>query len=449
MSDFNLDSTNTPSESTDCAGYELLLTALFDGEATREQIRFARAHLEACARCADTWAAWSRTRNLLRASFAPAPPPGLLLRILLACRLSALPRKTRRCGVSPEVLPLPLKLETDFSHFSHTADELALTHPPAPAPMLQSVLAPPAPSHLHDDILRRTVGRSLSSREVVDGTQVAGSTDRSSLRQRAGTAARHASRYLPSMAVPALIAWIMFSTMQFSTVQFSTVQPSRLATTPQVRKPAPAALRQSTPPVHAHVAVALPRPAPAQPAARLAVVATAAARVSARPEVERVNVDQVNVERVNMIAEPQPARHALASPGPARVEASAAPTQPRAVYAVRRTSAAPRAVPAPASRPVRPFITRTSWSPARLAGARTEAARIIPAGFPMKVGSKAGFQPRQTSPARFASAPVALPLAHDGAPSSDAASDDDGALDAVRYVVDDFRVALADDAVDG
>jgi hypothetical protein len=70
-----------------CGEVAPFLTALFDAEATPAEAAMARAHLLACQRCALLWLDWNQARNILQTEMAPAPPPGLLWRVLMACRL--------------------------------------------------------------------------------------------------------------------------------------------------------------------------------------------------------------------------------------------------------------------------------------------------------------------------------------------------------------------------
>ena len=70
-----------------CREWTPFLTALFDGEADEEGALRARRHLLVCERCARAWLDWNQTRSLLINHSAPPPPPSLLWRIRLACRL--------------------------------------------------------------------------------------------------------------------------------------------------------------------------------------------------------------------------------------------------------------------------------------------------------------------------------------------------------------------------
>lgn len=90
---FNLHSdTGSPQPSglERCDDVAYLLTALFDNEATEDEARRARLHLLACQRCADTFRNWNQARIILREEPVPAPPPSLLWRVLMACRLASM-----------------------------------------------------------------------------------------------------------------------------------------------------------------------------------------------------------------------------------------------------------------------------------------------------------------------------------------------------------------------
>ena len=75
-----------------CREWTPFLTALFDGEADEQEALAARRHLLVCERCARAWLDWNQTRHLfLQLAEPPAPPPNLLWRVILACRLGAQP----------------------------------------------------------------------------------------------------------------------------------------------------------------------------------------------------------------------------------------------------------------------------------------------------------------------------------------------------------------------
>ena len=449
MSNSDFDSlTDAASQSSDCTPYEPLLTALFDGEATREQTRMARAHLEACARCADAWLSWTRTRYLLRADFVPLPPPSLLLRILLACRLSALPRKPRRCDDAPQSILFPIDVVPDLSI---TKDERALTNAAMPVLMLDNLHAPPPPAHLHDAILRRTVGshETMGVQEVVLGADSGNATGNGSTQeavmpietasrpQRTRAATHRASRFLPTLAVPALAAWVMFAT----------IRPDQLGGTPQAGKLAPAAPQRTS---IARMTQRAPRlvTRALHPKANAIAVAPAVARP-----------DAVVKEQV-AVAPAAPLVQASFAASTASLGTSGAAGQVKATFATLTTSAPPRVAMAAAPRPGTPSITLTSWSPTRRLGARTDASTFAPAGFSkrMRAMTASRFEPRHDLAARLRDVP-APPLAlHVAAPTRgalsertapqpiEAALDDDEALNEVRFVVSDFRGSLAAEA---
>ena len=80
----------------DCASLASCLTALFDGEADSDAAARARAHLLSCQECARLWLDWNQHRGLLQAQIVPPPPPTLVWRVLIACRLAAFARPARR-----------------------------------------------------------------------------------------------------------------------------------------------------------------------------------------------------------------------------------------------------------------------------------------------------------------------------------------------------------------
>jgi hypothetical protein len=72
-----------------CESLAPFVMALFDGEASEEQAKRARAHLLMCQTCANRWLDWNRSRDLLRSVTVPAPPTTLMWRVLMACRLAS------------------------------------------------------------------------------------------------------------------------------------------------------------------------------------------------------------------------------------------------------------------------------------------------------------------------------------------------------------------------
>lgn len=93
----------------DCAGIAPHLTALFDGEADDATARAARAHLLSCPACSRLWLDWTRHRDTLQSEPAPAVPPTLLWRVLIAYRVTAFARPARRRSRLPQVSAAPLR----------------------------------------------------------------------------------------------------------------------------------------------------------------------------------------------------------------------------------------------------------------------------------------------------------------------------------------------------
>jgi hypothetical protein len=127
-----------------CGRYSLLLTALFDGEASAAEEVAARAHLARCARCAAMWSSWSQTRGVWRATPPAQVPSGLLLRILMTCRLAALRRA--KTGVNSQA-----KVSGNAARQEQ------------PGYLVAAFETPPVPSHLREAILQRTVGTTVNS----------------------------------------------------------------------------------------------------------------------------------------------------------------------------------------------------------------------------------------------------------------------------------------------
>lgn len=92
-----------------CADVATQLTALFDGEADATQMSEARAHLLSCPSCSRQWLDWTRYRDTLQSEPAPAVPPTLLWRVLIAYRVTAFARPARRRSRLPQISAAPLR----------------------------------------------------------------------------------------------------------------------------------------------------------------------------------------------------------------------------------------------------------------------------------------------------------------------------------------------------
>ncbi len=90
-----------PENNHDCRALAPFVMALFDGEADEIEVRRARAHLLICPTCARRWLDWNRSRDLLQSAPVPAPPPQLLWRVLLACRLTLRPQRALQNRAMP------------------------------------------------------------------------------------------------------------------------------------------------------------------------------------------------------------------------------------------------------------------------------------------------------------------------------------------------------------
>jgi Putative zinc-finger len=200
-----------------CVPYEPLLTAFFDGEATAEEERAMRAHLDYCARCGAMWQQWQSTRSLLQSAPLPSIPSGLLARILMACRLSARRRKPH--GVAPrearwEAQDMHVLSSHRMAQMPHLAElsDVAPTSRPMPFPGMESQPVPPVPPHLRDQILRLTVGAAAEARTAETR---AAEARRATTRQQSSSAAtvaawgRRAMHRTAMMATPAIAIWLM------------------------------------------------------------------------------------------------------------------------------------------------------------------------------------------------------------------------------------------------
>ena len=92
-----------------CADVAPQITALFDGEANATQTNEARAHLLSCPACSRLWLDWTRYRATFQSEPAPAVPPTLLWRVLIAYRVTAFARPVRRRSKLPQVSAVPLR----------------------------------------------------------------------------------------------------------------------------------------------------------------------------------------------------------------------------------------------------------------------------------------------------------------------------------------------------
>ncbi len=145
------DAASARAELEACREWTPFLTALFDGEADENEALAARRHLLVCERCARAWLDWNQTRHLfLQLAEPPAPPPNLLWRIALACRLARpmapsprlsaqilkhTSRREERPTLSPMWMPrgLPLPGVLALCAFALLLTRAALAPPPAPS----------------------------------------------------------------------------------------------------------------------------------------------------------------------------------------------------------------------------------------------------------------------------------------------------------------------------
>lgn len=115
-----------------CHEWTPFLTALFDGEADEQSALQARRHMIVCERCARAWYDWNQTRNLLQNHSAPAPPPSLLWRIRLACRLGQ-PASQRTPELASQILARTTRATPHPSFFEGALQGLRVHMPLAGA----------------------------------------------------------------------------------------------------------------------------------------------------------------------------------------------------------------------------------------------------------------------------------------------------------------------------
>ncbi|MBW3635543.1 MAG: hypothetical protein KY445_03625, partial [Armatimonadetes bacterium] len=384
---------NTPRENDDCQTLAPFVMALFDGEADELEAQRARAHLLVCQICARRWLDWNRSRDLLRAVPVPAPPPTLLWRVLMACRLAAFARK-RRSGLGDSLglsASAAKKTDTEF-----------------------------APRDLSAQILART-------------TRVEMPPSREPRRRAIPVFA------LPSLAVPALAIWLI----------------ALQGDTPWNASPPETPLSDAAPQLAAtprRAAVSSPRKLIAQPVASAkkppAPRRAAATRVLAAPAPLEIPEREVEAPPV---ASPPVASPPVASPpvvpqrvvraAPRAVTVALAPVSPRPAAAPSEHSVAvPQVTPpqprvlasAPFSGSPRLTVLSTPKNTPQLRTARwkTSAPRLIAA---VEKAAPGALPSRVSPPAAPAPAPPLLLAGNFEA--------DDEGVEEMRAVVDDFRAA--------
>lgn len=387
-----------------CESLAPFVMALFDGEANEEQAKRARAHLLVCQTCAQRWLDWNRSRDLLRSVAVPAPPPTLLWRVLMACRLAGFTRKT----TTPDVVT---------------------------APKQESLGASGAPDALRAQILARTT-RAAAAAETV-------STVTKSRRQRSPYA-------MPMFAVPALAMWLMvlqrdaiFHVPSPEPEAYDAAPmaaPQRAASTP--RRPQ---LLKKLPVIHAlqkhPVAHQVEAPDSDEVDEREPEVREAHYEREAHRDAAPARIARVEPERSTQWHQDEPAPRAERSPLIQLVSSEVAPSSRRTSpveLSVERPSAEPRkrVVVRPASLSDKDGLVRLRTAHWQLA--TPKLARLVDSNSNQAQALKVSLPPTRSviSSARPTSPASAT------RPTSETTDGTDENVDEVRSVVDDFRAAL-------
>ncbi len=379
---------NTPRENDDCQTLAPFVMALFDGEADELQAQRARAHLLVCQMCARRWLDWNRSRDLLRAIPVPAPPPTLLWRVLMACRLAAFARK-RRFNLS---------------------DSLGLA-----APQGKKTGSEFAPRDLSAQILARTTRvEAVPSREP---------------RRRVFPISA-----LPSLAVPALAIWLIALQNNALWLAPSPETPLPDAAPPIAATPRRAASVSSSPATPRRRAVSLPQKFALNPPAALtpAPRRTAATSVQAAPAPmetpeRETEAPPVAPRAVTVALAPTSPRPAAATPARSVPALQVTPPQPRVLASTPQLLGSPRLTVLSTSKNT-PQLRTARWktSAPRLVAAVEKAA---PGALPSRVSPPTAPAPAPAPPLRLA---------------ENFEADDEG-VEEMRSVVDDFRAALDPD----
>ncbi len=186
-----------PENNDDCRSLAPYVMTLFDGEANETEARRARAHLLICQSCANRWLDWNRSRDLLRSAPVPAPPPQLLWRVLMACRLVGAPR--RAASSLRDTAPL-----------RDTASLRAALRPANSDAATSRATANPAeivaPANFSAQILARTTrARAITNPSVATPNQPKNPLLRAAFPLRLAFSPLKMS----ALALPALAAWMM------------------------------------------------------------------------------------------------------------------------------------------------------------------------------------------------------------------------------------------------
>ena len=416
----------------DCADLAPLLTALFDGEADAEAAAQARAHLLQCQRCARLWLDWNQHRNILQSESAPAAPPTLLWRVLLACRMAQTARPARRRFV-PRISSAPGSVAVPVVHLGG--------------------LEAPLPSQLSAHILERTT-RAPRAHVLLTPTDA---------RPAARPAARRlGARQWSMVAAPVLALWLLLlGRPSFFSAPDPVSTPSRGVAAPGA--PGAPAVNTMAAPVRANaksvasaastkvsispvLLISAPVRAVAAPMVARAAVSTRAATPPQSAAVAdfggmislAMKAAQSHEIRVQTIALEAPSVPVRAP----RVLASRAALETRPQTSVE--PAPPRAARVPAQRTLKPLSLRVITlasarrAPAVLSGEpsqpRPRVAHLNAPGQPVNPESETALRVSRPAPSR----PVLLAVNFGG--------DNAPRVDDLRSAVDDFRAAISDDA---
>lgn len=412
----------------DCGNLASVLTAFFDGQATPAEARFARAHLQQCARCAELWSAWEQTRTLLQNDLVSAPP-GLAQRIMLACRMEGFRRLSPRrqdaakpgsTGLPPEIVAMTLGLQS-FDNFRH--DEVEIL---PPAHLRETILNLTTRAAAADDLTFEApayvaplyVEDSAQLQEVV----LAGTGN-------AGYSARRVIHRAFAFAAPALLVFMMWPGGPSSVAP----RTGSVAVAPLVESVQPVTVRSSSDLVENALNVGL-RGLAAAPTIQRAPATEVVSEPVVASDDRVAREDRADGERSN--------RAAARADRPVAAHERAIEEAVHAREAAAETAAA---VEKPAAPAIVRVAARQPVHSSAFANLMTSVRRSTPRMLttvsltPVVIRTSAAFRPPLSRPE------ATRTVNPDNDPSPDDTSDSlSGELE-VAPVVDSYRAALADD----